>query len=164
MENEKQVSEVDNFQLSTFNFPFLDLGFRVFKLDSSNLKLWDDSPLGGEEAASLFEQRLWDYLDVLVPGRTAVEVTYEIMLKLGQDLCEPIAAIDLGGGKTVYGVGEDIKFIVCLAPGITPEDAAAMADYAPGRIVFAEQCFDGSEAKSNVKLILRDKGVTIKVL
>ena len=68
----------------------LDTGFRVFKLDSSNLKIWDDSPLTGENAATLFEQRLLDYLDVLVPGRDAVEVVYEIMLKLGQDLCEPI--------------------------------------------------------------------------
>jgi len=86
------------------------------------------------------------------------------MLKLGQDLCEPITAIDLGNGKTVYGVGEDIKFIVCLTPGITPEDAAAMADYAPGRIVFAEQCFETTEQKSNVRLTLKDLGISIKTL
>lgn len=142
----------------------LDTGFRVFKLDSSNLKIWDDSPLIGEDAATLFEQRMLDYLDVLVPGRTAVEVVYEVMLKLGQDLCEPITAIDLGNGKTVYGVGADIKFIVCLAPGITPEDANAMADYAPGRIIFAEQCFDNTEQKSNVRLTLKDLGISIRTL
>lgn len=142
----------------------IDVGFRVFKLDSSNLKIWDDSPLVGEDAATLFEQRMLDYLDVLVPGRTAVEVVYEIMLKLGQDLCEPIAAIDLGSGKTVYGVGADIKFIVCLAPGVTTEDANAMADYAPGRIIFAEQCFENTEQKSNVRLTLKDKGIAIKTL
>ena len=114
----------------------LDTGFRVFKLDSSNLKIWDDSPLVGEEAATLFEQRMLDYLDVLVPGRTAVEVVYEVMLKLGQDLCEPIVAIDLPNSRQVYGVGEDVKFIVCLSPGITPEDAGVMADYALRRAVF----------------------------
>ena len=141
-----------------------DIGFRVFKLDTSNLKIWDDSPLAGEDAPSLLEQRLLDYLDVLVPGRSPVEVVYEIMLKLGQDLCEPITAIDLGDGKTVYGVGVDVKFIVCLAPGITPEDAAAMADYAPGRIVFVEQCFETTEQKSNVRLTLKDLGISIKTL
>ena len=142
----------------------LDTGFRVFKLDSSNLKLWDDSPLVCEDAVAALEQRLYDYLDVLVPGRTAVEVVYEVMLKLGQDLCEPIVPIDLPGGRTVYGVGADVKFIVCLAPDITPEDAAAMAEHAPGRIIFAEQCFANSEAKSNVRLTLKDKGISIKTL
>jgi len=142
----------------------LDTGFRVFKLDSSNLKIWDDSPLTGENAAMLFEQRMLDYLDVLVPGRTAAEVVYEVMLKLGQDLCEPILSIDLPNGRQVYGVGADVKFIVCLAPGITPEDANAMADYAPGRIIFAEQCFENTEQKSNVRLTLKDLGISIKTL
>jgi len=142
----------------------LDIGFRVFKLDSSNLKIWDDSPLTGENAATLFEQRMLDYLDVLVPGRTAAEVVYEVMLKLGQDLCEPILSIDLPNGRQVYGVGADVKFIVCLAPGITPEDANAMADYAPGRIIFAEQCFENTEQKSNVRLTLKDLGISIKTL
>jgi hypothetical protein len=39
-----------------------------------------------------------------------------------------------------------------------------MADYAPGRIIFAEQCFANSEAKSNVRLTLKDKGISIKTL
>ena len=142
----------------------LDTGFRVFKLDSSNLKIWDDSPLSDEDAATLFEQRMLDYLDVLVPGRTAVEVVYEVMLKLGQDLCEPIISIDLPDNRQVYGVGADVKFIVCLAPGVTTEDANTMADYAPGRIIFAEQCFDNTEQKSNVRLTLKDKGIAIKTL
>ena len=142
----------------------LDLGFRVFKLDSSNLKVWDDSPLTGDDAIAMFEQRMLEYLDVLVPGRTPVEVVYEVMLKLGQDLCEPIAEIELAGGRVVYGVGADVKFIVCLAQGITPEDAAAMAEYAPGRIIFAEQCFGNTEQKSNVRLTLKDKGISIKTL
>jgi adenine-specific DNA-methyltransferase len=142
----------------------LDIGFRVFKLDSSNLKVWDDSPLSGENAASLFEQRLLDYLDVLVPGRTAIEVVYEVMLKLGQDLCAPIRVIDLPGNRQVYGVGEDVKFIVSLAENITVEDAKLMAEYAPGRVIFAEQCFQNTEQKSNVRLTLKDSGITIKTL
>lgn len=144
--------------------PLCDTGFRVFKLDSSNLKQWDSSPLSGENAVTEFEQRLLGMLEILKPDRTDTDVVYEVMLKLGQDLCEPIVAIDLPNGRKVYGVGADVKFIVCLALNITVEDAAIMADYAPGRIVFADQCFDSSEAKSNVKLTLRDKGITIKVL
>ena len=142
----------------------LDIGFRVFKLDSSNLKLWDDSPITCENAVETFEQRLLGMLEILKPDRSDVDVVYEVMLKLGQDLCEPICAIELEDNRQVYGVGADVKFIVCFAQNITPEDAAVMAEYAPGRIIFADQCFNNSTDKSNVKLTLRDKGVTIKVL
>ena len=73
--------------------------------------------------------------------------------------------LQLSGGRKVYSVGAaDAKFIVCLAPGITAEDAEIMAEHAPWRIVLADQCFTGSEAKSNVKLTLRDKDIAIRVL
>jgi adenine-specific DNA-methyltransferase len=144
--------------------PLCDMGFRVFRLDSSNLKLWDDTPITGENAAEEFTQRMMGMLEILKPDRSDLDVVYEVMLKLGQDLCEPIVAIDLPNDRQVYGVGADIKFIVCLTQHITAEDAALMADCAPGRIVFADQCFDNSEAKSNVKLTLRDKGIGIRVL
>ncbi|MDR3050416.1 MAG: site-specific DNA-methyltransferase [Oscillospiraceae bacterium] len=162
----------------------LDVGFRVFRLDSSNLKLWDDSPIVGEDKVEIFTQRLLGMLEILKPDRSDVDVVYEVMLKLGQDLCAPILQIELPESscqlpekRAVYGVcavppletgnwqlGTNVKFIVCLALNITVEDAEIMAAYAPGRIVFADQCFVNSEAKSNVKLTLRDKGITIRVL
>jgi adenine-specific DNA-methyltransferase len=142
----------------------LDTGFRVFKLDSSNLKIWDNSPISGENAITELEARIKGMLDVLKRDRSDEDVVYEIMLKLGQDLCEPIVPIALEGGRTVYGVGADVKFIVCLAPGITVEDATTMAEYAPGRIIFADQCFENTEQKSNVRLTLKDCGVAIRVL
>jgi adenine-specific DNA-methyltransferase len=142
----------------------LDTGFKVFKLDSSNLKLWDDSPLSGEEAALMFEERLRGMLELIKKDRSDIDVTYEVLLKLGQDLCSPILPIDLGDGRTVYGVGEDVTFIVCLAPNITPEDAVIMADYAPGRIVFSDDCFSNTEQKSNVRLVLKDNGISVRSL
>ncbi|GHU57177.1 hypothetical protein AGMMS49975_22130 [Clostridia bacterium] len=44
------------------------------------------------------------------------------------------------------------------------KEAKIMAEYAPGRIVFADQCFENSTDKSNVKLVLRNMGVTLRVL
>ena len=146
----------------------LDIGFRVFKLDSSNLKLWDDAPITGENALLELEARIYGMLDTIKPDRTNMDVVYEVMLKLGQKLTQPIIPIELKSGRTVYGVGTgegtEVKFIVCLTYGITPEDADEMADYAPGRIIFADSCFDNSEQKSNVRLTLKDKGITIKAL
>jgi adenine-specific DNA-methyltransferase len=107
-------------------------------------------------------------LDIIKPDRTEVDVVYEVILKLGQQLTMTVNKIVLGSGKTVYGVetdeGAELKFIICLAQGITPEDAEAMAKYAPKQIVFADSCFDDSEQKSNVRLTLRDRGITIKAL
>ncbi|GHU55227.1 DNA methylase N-4 [Clostridia bacterium] len=142
----------------------LDIGFRVFKLDSSNLKLWDDSPIVGENALAILEERIRGMLDILKPDRTDEDIVYETMLKLGQDLCSPVLPIDIGDGRLVYGVGEDVTFIVCIAKRITAVEARIMAEYAPGRIVFADQCFENSTDKSNVKLVLRNVGVTLRVL
>jgi adenine-specific DNA-methyltransferase len=142
----------------------LDTGFRVFKLDSSNLKTWDDTAILGENRVEFMQERIRNMLEILKDGRTDEDVVYEVMLRLGQDLCEPISAIELPRNRRVYGVGAEIDFIVCIAFDITPEDAEIMADYAPGRIIFADRCFNNSTDKSNVKLTLRDKGITIKVL
>jgi adenine-specific DNA-methyltransferase len=143
----------------------LDVGFRVFKLDSSNLKQWDGSPIRGygEEAEMELYQRLLDHLEILKPDRTNEDVVFEVMLKLGQDLCETATPLEING-KIVYGIGENVKIIVCLAGEIQPEDAAAMAEHAPGRIIFADSCFSSTEQKSNVRLTLKDKGITIKTL
>ena len=144
----------------------LDTGFRVFKLDTSNLKTWNDNPISREDEGyeEALVQRMMDYLDVLVPGREAVEVVYEVMLKLGKDLCDPIVAIELDIDRTVYGVGRDTEFIVCLVSNVTYEDAIEMAKYTPKRIIFAEHCFNNTEQKSNVRLVLKDKGIEIKTL
>jgi len=145
----------------------LDIGFKVFKLDSSNLKIWDDSPISGEDALNQLEIRLKEMLDIIKSDRSELDIVYEIILKLGQELTKPVIPIDING-KTVFGVGtgndDEVKFIICFAPNITPEDADAMAEYAPGRIIFANACFGNSEEKTNVKLTLKDKGIAMKAL
>jgi len=158
-----KLTETDGQMALDGDKPPLDIGFRVFKLDESNLKIWDNTPISGENSLMELERRLRSMLDIIKDDRSNLDVVYEVMLKLGQDLCEDIVEIDING-KTVYGVGADVTFIVCLAEHITPEDAEAMADYAPGRIIFTDQCFDNATDKSNVKLIMRDRGITIKML
>lgn len=143
-------------------FGKLDIGFRLFKLDESNLKIWDNTPIPDGNLLEL-ERRMRGMLDIIKDDRSNLDVVYEVMLKLGQGLCEDITELDING-KTVYGVGADVTFMVCLAEHITPEDAEAMAEYAPGRIIFSEQCFDNTTDKSNVKLTLRDRGINIKML
>jgi len=145
----------------------LDVGFKVFKFDYSNLKQWDDSPISGDDAVQQLEMRIKDMLDIIKPDRSELDIVYEVMLKLGQELTLPVMPLDING-KTVFGVGTgngtEVKFIVCFAPNITPEDAEVMSTYEPGRIIFANACFGNSEEKTNVKLNLRDKGIAMKAL
>ena len=95
------------------------------------------------------------------------DVVYEVVLKLGQELTQPVIPLDING-KTVYGVGTgeelEVRFIVCLAPGITAEDTEEMVKYNPGRIIFADECFENIEQMSNVRLICQNKRIVVKVL
>ncbi|NLW52832.1 MAG: site-specific DNA-methyltransferase, partial [Tissierellia bacterium] len=54
----------------------LDIGFKVLKLDTSNIRKWQPD-------YDNLEQSLLDYIDNYVEGRTEMDVVYEIMLKYG---------------------------------------------------------------------------------
>ncbi len=86
-----------------------DLGFRVFKLDTSNIRAWDPN-------ADDLEGSLLEHADHLAPGRTEQDVLYELLLKLGLDLCVPIETRTIAS-RTVHTVGAGALF-VCLADGL----------------------------------------------
>lgn len=60
----------------------VDLGFRVFKLDSSNVKLW-------EPDRANISQSIIDYVEHIKPDRCEDDLFFELLLKLGYDLCVP---------------------------------------------------------------------------
>ena len=62
--------------------PALDVGFKVFKLDTSNMKLWDDTPIEGGDVATLFD-RIDGHIDGLKPDRSDEDLIFEILLKMG---------------------------------------------------------------------------------
>ena len=63
--------------------PLPDVGFKVFELDSSNLKTWDGTPVTNEAEQLEFINRLNDMLDTVKPDRTDHDMIYEIILKVG---------------------------------------------------------------------------------
>ena len=75
----------------------LDIGFKVFKLDSTNIKEWDSNP-------DNLEKSLLDYGDFIKTGRSEEDLLYEILLKYGIDLTAPIEEKEING-KKVYIVG-----------------------------------------------------------
>ena len=139
-----------------------DTGFRVFKLASSNIRAWEP------DAADL-ENSLLRNAEHLVQGRKEQDVLYELLLKLGLDLCVPIEA-KMIAGKSVHSIGGG-ALIVCLADGLTREIVeplsagivawrAALAPAVDTRVVFKDSGFKDDIAKTNMAAILNQNGIT----
>lgn len=88
----------------------LDIGFKVFRLDSSNIKPWDAD-------FDQLEADLYSSVDNIKDERTSDDVLYELLLKYGIDLNIPIENHTIGG-KTVYSVGLG-ALLICLDDDIT---------------------------------------------
>lgn len=138
-----------------------DLGFRAFKLDTSNVRAWNPKPADVAQAVI-------DYQDNLVEGRTEADVLYELLLKLGLDLCVPIEKREVAG-KAVHSVGGGV-LMACLAPMITREDVELLAqgivawyeELAPAgdsTCVFRDSAFADDVAKTNLAAILEQHGI-----
>lgn len=138
-----------------------DLGFRVFKLAQSNIVAWEPEP-------SDLEGTLLANAEHLVAGRTEQDVLYELLLKLGLDLCVPIETRDICG-KAVHSIGGG-ALIACLADGVGSESVEAVASgivawrkaLAPAvdtRVVFKDSGFADDVAKTNMAAILNQNGI-----
>ena len=141
----------------------VDVGFKVLKLDTSNLVKWDDTPVSETE---VLKERFDSVVKTLKFDRSELDVVYEVMLKLGIPVTYKVNLTDINGRK-VYSIGEDGLVLVCLDGsngGITPEDISAMCDLTPAKIVAAEEAFKDDVALSNAYYILKDKGVEIELL
>ena len=139
-----------------------DTGFRVFKLASSNIRAWEP------DTADL-EHSLLKNAEHIVRGRKEQDVLYELLLKLGLDLCVPIETKILAG-KTVHSIGGG-ALIACLADGLTKEVIeplasgivawrTALAPAVDTRVVFKDSGFADDIAKTNMAAILTQNGIS----
>lgn len=132
--------------LTTLN---LDTGFKVFRLDSTNIVPWNN-------AEKLDEMRLYDYAKTIKDDRDDLSVAYEIMLKYGV-FDKPIKEAVVSG-KKMYDVGEGYM-IICLADGVTMTDVEAIARLNPHCVVFKESGFADDNEKINATHTLERGGV-----
>lgn len=142
--------------------PLPDIGFKVFKLDTSNIKLWDGTPVA-EEDYQIILDRMNDMIESIKDDRTDMDVVYEIMLKMGVPLTYPVLPLEIDGVKA-YSVGEDNLLMICLDAGIKTETIEQLADYAPAKIVIAESCFADVSAMRNAHYVLRDRKIELKLV
>ena len=138
-----------------------DLGFRVFKLDTSNIRCWDPRPddLEGELLADV---------DHIERDRTEQDILYELLLKLGLDLCVPIDA-RIVSGKVVHAIGGGV-LITCLGETIGRSDVEplalgiadlhdALAPAGETTVVFRDSAFGDDVSKTNLLAILEQRGL-----
>jgi adenine-specific DNA-methyltransferase len=138
-----------------------DLGFRVFKLASSNIRAWepnrDDLPTTLQES-----------IEHLKTDRTEQDILFELLLKLGLDLTIPIEQKSIAG-KAVHNIGAG-TLLVCLAEQIAAAEVEALAlgiaawhkELAPAgetTVVFRDSAFADDVAKTNLTAILQQHGL-----
>jgi len=138
-----------------------DLGFKVFKLDSSNIRAWNPD-------RNDLEQTLIDHMEHLVKDRSEEDVLYELLLKRGVDLTVSMEEKTITD-KTVYSIGYGVLF-ACLDIAISREEVEDLAhgiidwykELEPAsdtQVVFRDSAFANDIAKTNMTAILEQHGI-----
>lgn len=125
----------------------IDYGFRVYRLDSSNMQDVYYKPQD-------YEQNNLDlFADHVKPDRTADDLLAQVMLDWGLPLSLKIEQVEVSG-KKVFKVAENSLY-ACFDSGIDEDFAKAIAQDEPLRIVFKDSGFKNDTAKVNVKQLLK---------
>ncbi len=133
-----------------------DLGFKVFKLDSSNNKPWDPD---FDEVQLSIE----DSIENVKPDRSEQDLLYEILLKYGIDLSLPIKEREIAGSR-VY-IGGAGALVLCPSGNITLKAVEGMAaikeEFEPEimRVVLRDSGFKDDVVKTNAIQILKQHGI-----
>jgi adenine-specific DNA-methyltransferase len=133
-----------------------DLGFKVFKLDATNIKPWDVD-------FDLTEHTLENFISNIKPDRREEDVLYEVLLKYGLDLTLPITEHGIAGQK-VFDIGMG-ALIICLSDAITLEVVEGIAKLKEElnpeimRVVFKDSGFKDDVVKTNAVQILKQAGI-----
>ncbi|MCR3907099.1 MAG: site-specific DNA-methyltransferase [Tenericutes bacterium] len=135
----------------------LDVGFKTFRLDSSNIKEWNPN----------FDNlviTLEDMVDNFVPERSEEDLLYEIMIKYGIDITVPIEE-HIVDNKKIYSIGMGI-LLVCLSNEIGLDIVSGIKELLEivnpekkPRVVFKDNGFEDDATKTNVLLMLKKHGI-----
>ena len=149
--------EGDNFKKNNED---LDIGFKVFKLDSSNLNKWNPDYENLEQSVLIAEENIKS-------DRSHEDIIYELILGYGIDLTIPIEKYETST-NTIYSIGFG-ALIICLDDKITTEVCDSIIELSKDseitRVVFKDNGFVSDSDKTNIKEILRinkiDEFITI---
>ena len=144
---EGELPESDKHQEITAKLANLDTGFRVLKVDSSNMADVYYTP----------DKVTQDGLDIQVenikPDRTPEDLLFQVLLDWGVDLALPIEQETIEG-KTVFFVDGN-AFAACFDPGLDEDFVKTLAKREPLRAVFRDASFATDATKINIEQIFK---------
>ena len=140
----------------------LDIGFRVLKIDSSNMKEVFYTP----DAVS--QDLLSDQVNNIREDRTPEDLLFQVLLDWGVDLALPITQETIAG-KTVFFVDANLgmpALAACFDTGVTEAFCKLLAKREPLRAVFRDAGFANDSVKINVEQIfkLMSPGTEVKTI
>ena len=133
-----------------------DIGFKVFKLDSSNIKEWDS------ETDNL-KQMLFDSIDNIKSDRTSLDVLYEILLKYGLDLNVPIEEKEnfysIGGGTLLVNLNKEINMEIINSMCEEYKNLLKIDEDFKTTVVLRDSAFKDDVDKTNAMKKLEQAGI-----
>jgi adenine-specific DNA-methyltransferase len=127
--------------------PNLDSGFRVLKIDTSNMRDVYYAP------DALAQGDLLAQVDNIRPDRTPEDLLFQVLVDWGLDLALPIAQETIAGKSVFFVDGNALA--ACFDPGINDELVKEVAKRKPLRAVFRDSSYGSDSVKINVDQIFR---------
>ena len=118
-----------------------DLGFKSFRLDQSNFRIWDG--LGDLADAQELARQLELHVDHRRSESTPDDLIHEILLKAGFPLSTKVDTLKLAGSD-VFSI-QDGALLICLEKDITSELTDALADANPLQVICLDDGFKGND-------------------
>jgi adenine-specific DNA-methyltransferase len=128
-----------------YNAP-LDIGFRVLKLDSSNMENVYYTPAETTE--------LTLFADNIKPDRTDEDLLFQVMMELGIALSDKIEKT-VTAGKTVWNVGQGY-LMACFERDVTEDTITAIAKQQPQYFVMADRSLASDNVADNFEQIFNE--------
>lgn len=151
----ERIRRVGNKIKEDFSGTRLDVGFRVFRIDESNMKDVYYHP------TELEQQSLLDMVSNIKDDRTDMDLLYACLLDWGVEIHLPHTSTDLDG-CTVHNV-DNGALMACFSPNVPRSVVEHMAKQQPLRAVFRDSAFASDDAKINVTEIFKNLSPDTKV-
>lgn len=137
----------------------LDIGFRVLKVDTSNMKDVYYKP------DSVKQGDLLDYIENVKEDRTPEDLLFQVMLDWGTDLLTSPIVQEQIDDKTVFFVDHN-ALAACFEKGVTEDLVKKLAARKPLRVVFRDAGFSSDAVKINVEQIFKlvSPGTEVKAI
>jgi len=142
----------------------IDLGFKVFKLDKSNFKVWNspDTKISTDE----LQEQIDAFADHITPDADESSILYELILKSGYSLNVQIEKKSISG-KAIYSV-ENGSLILCLESDLSYEVFEEIVNqFTPHRVICLDQGFSGENAdslKTNVVQLFKSNSIQFRTV